>query len=119
MPRNNKQSEAAEQELEKAEVEYHRLHPLATQGNDVSPVTRGELRIILEDLLGQLGKPVAPKPEPAKPALDTSGKDQFIAMGRDSMLQFAQLNGIDTSGVDALPDDGLAEYIAANMNLKS
>ena len=40
-------------------------------------------------------------------------------MGRDSMLQFAQLNGIDTSGVDALPDDGLAEYIAANMNLKS
>ena len=118
MARTNKQSAAAEQELEKAEVEYHRLHPLASQGNDVAPITRGELRIILEDLLGQLGKPVAPKPEPAKPALDTSGKDQFIAMGRDSMLQFAQLNGIDTSGLDALPDDGLAEYIAAGMNLK-
>ena len=112
---------AAEAELQKAEQEYAKLHPLAAQGNDVSPITRGELRIILEDLLSQIGKPVAPKPAPTQqpaPQLDTSGKDQFLAMGRDSMLQFAQLNNIDVSAVEQLPDDGLAEFIAANMNLK-
>jgi len=47
---------AAEADPQKAEQEYVKLHPLASQGNDVAPITRGELRIILEDLLGQLGK---------------------------------------------------------------
>jgi len=51
---------AADAELQKAEKEYHQLHPLASQGNDVAPVTRGELRIILEDLLTKLasGTPI-------------------------------------------------------------
>jgi hypothetical protein len=47
---------AAETKPQKAEQEYVKLHPLVSQGNDVAPITRGELRVILEDLLGQLGK---------------------------------------------------------------
>ena len=122
MARTNKQSAAAEQELQKAEANYHRLHPLATQGNDVSPVTRGELRIILEDLLVKIGSgvPVATAPAPASapalPAIDTSGFEQFLSLGRDGMLQFAKANNIDTSGVLGLDDKALAEFIAANMN---
>src|SRR6056300_335105 len=55
-----KSAAAADAELQKAEKEYHQLHPLASQGNDVAPVTRGELRIILEDLLTKLasGTPI-------------------------------------------------------------
>lgn len=45
---------AAETELEKVEAEYIKLHPLASTGNDVAPITRGELRMILEDMLGQM-----------------------------------------------------------------
>ena len=45
------QKSAAEQEIQKAEAEYAKLHPLASQGYDVAPITRGELRLILEDLL--------------------------------------------------------------------
>ena len=122
MARTNKQSAAAEQELQKAEAKYHRLHPLATQGNDISPVTRGELRIILEDLLVKIGSGVpvatapAPAPAPAAPTLDTSGADQFLSLGRDAMLQFAKDNNIDVSGVLGLDDKALSEFIAANMN---
>ena len=121
-----RKSSAAESELQKAESKYHRLHPLATQGNDVSPVTRGELRIILEDLLVKIGSgvPVATAPAPASapasapalPAIDTSGFEQFLSLGRDGMLQFAKANNIDTSGVLGLDDKALAEFIAANMN---
>jgi DNA-directed RNA polymerase subunit F len=32
------------------------LHDLVAKGNDVAPITRGELRVILEDLLTKLGK---------------------------------------------------------------
>ena len=155
MPRTNKQSEAAEQELQTAEAEYAKLHPLASQGNYVAPITRGELRIILEDLLTKLasGDPIklqkdekaigdvimagvaldkrvaalekavaalAPAPAAASPAqLSFQGKDQILALGRTGMEEFAKTNCIDIAGVGALPDDGLAEYIAANMNLKS
>ena len=116
---------AADAELQSAEQKYAKLHPLASQGNDVSPITRGELRIILEDLLAQLGSPVAPIKTPIKPpvkpekSLDKSGSDQFLALGRDGMLQFAKANNIDISPVEKLPDEGLAEYLAINMNLKS
>ena len=57
------QNSAAEVELQKAEAEAHKLHPLLTQGNDVAPVTRGELKIILGDLLGKLasGGPIEVK----------------------------------------------------------
>ena len=47
---------SAEASLADAEAAYVKLHPLASQGNDVSPITRGELRLILEDLLMQMGK---------------------------------------------------------------
>ena len=124
MARTNKQPEAAaEQELQQAEVEYHRLHPLATQGNDVSPVTRGELRIILEDLLVKIGSgvPVATTPVPARapavPTIDTSGAGQLLSLGRDAMLQYAKLNNIDVSGVLGLDDTALAGFIAASMNV--
>ena len=43
------QSDAAEQELVSAETQYAELHGVLYQGYDVAPVTRGELRIILED----------------------------------------------------------------------
>ena len=119
MARTNKQSEAAEQELQKAEVEYHRLHPLATQGNDVSPVTRGELRIILEDLLVKIGSgvPIATTPPPAAHAVDTTGAGQLLNLGRDAMLQFAKMHNIDVSGVPDLDDTALAGFIAASMNV--
>lgn len=57
------QKSAAEVELQKAEAEAHKLHPLLTQGNDVAPVTRGELKTVLEDLLGKLasGGPIEVK----------------------------------------------------------
>ena len=112
---------AAEQELQKAESEYVKLHPLASQGNDVSPVTRGELRIILEDLLGQLGK-AAPAPAPAAapapaPKVNTDGADDLKALGLDGIKAAAQMNGIDIS---ALPDDIdlLADFVAAALNAK-
>lgn len=117
-------SSAAEQQLQKAEAEYVKLHPLASQGNDVAPVTRGELRIILEDLLGQLGK-AAPAPEmkvPVKPAaaspapkVNTDGADDLKALGLDGIKAAAQMNGIDIS---ALPDDVdlLADFVAAALN---
>ena len=124
MARTNKQPEAAaEQELQKAEVEYHRLHPLATQGNDVSPVNRGELRIILEDLLVKIGSgvPIATAPVPARapavPTIDTSGAGKLLSLGRDAMLQFAKLNNIDVSGVLGLDDTALAGFIAASKNV--
>ena len=123
MPKANKQSEAAEQELQKAEAEYHRLHPLATQGNAVSPVTRGELRIILEDLLVKIGSgvPIATTPAPARapvaPTVDTSGAGQLLNLGRDAMLQFAKMHNIDVSGVPDLDDTALAGFIAASMNV--
>jgi hypothetical protein len=66
------QSNAAEQELVSAETQYAELHGVLYQGYDVAPVTRGELRIILEDLLGKLagGAPIslassAPAVDPA------------------------------------------------------
>jgi hypothetical protein len=66
------QSNAAEQELVSAETQYAQLHGVLYQGYDVAPVTRGELRIILEDLLGKLagGAPIslassAPAVDPA------------------------------------------------------
>ena len=57
---------AAEAELQKAEDSFIRLHPYATKGNDVAPITRGELRVILEDLLRSLasGKSATAGPDP-------------------------------------------------------
>lgn len=116
---------AAELELEKAEAAYVKLHPLASQGNDVAPVTRGELRIILEDLLGQIGKAVVkPQPAPAptskpEPELNLDGAEEIKQLGRESMEQFAQMNGIDISGASGLDDEGLAQFIAASMNANS
>jgi hypothetical protein len=45
-----------EEVLQKAEAAFVKLHPLAAQGNDVAPITRGELRTILDDLIAQLGQ---------------------------------------------------------------
>ena len=55
------QSDAAEQELQKVEAAAHELHPLLSQGNDVAPVTRGELKMIVADLLAKLagGAPIS------------------------------------------------------------
>jgi hypothetical protein len=96
------------------------LHPLATQGNADSPVTRGELRIILEDLLVKIGSGVpvatAPAPAPVAHTIDTSGADQFLSLGRDAMLQFAKDHNIDVSGALGLDDNALAEFIAASVN---
>lgn len=153
---SKKLSVDGEAELRKAEQEYAKLHPLASQGNDVAPITRGELRIILEDLLTKLanGDPIrlqkdekaigdmvlavgqligrikaledaalAPAPAPAAAASpaqpNLQGKDQILALSRTAMEKFAKAHGIDISGVETLPDEGLAEYIAANMNLQS
>ena len=57
------QKSAAEAELQKAESAAHKLHPLLTQGNDGAPVTRGELKTVLGDLLGKLaaGGPIEVK----------------------------------------------------------
>jgi hypothetical protein len=117
---------AAEAELQRAEAEYVKLHPLASQGNDVSPVTRGELRIILEDLLTQLGKaaPVeAPKAAAASSGdatghkVDTTGFEQFMPLGIDGIKDFAKQNNIDVSALDGQSDLQLwAEFVAAAMN---
>ena len=125
---------AAESELQKVEAEYVKLHPLASQGNDVSPVTRGELRLILEDLLAQMGKaaPAPAQPEPPKadpdagfdlsaptaPQLNLSGVGELKALSRKDMLEFAKVNGLDVSGLEGLPDEGLAEALAAMLNFK-
>ena len=55
------QSDAAEQELQKVEAAAHELHPLLSQGNDVAPITRGELKMIVADLLAKLagGAPIS------------------------------------------------------------
>ena len=64
-------------------------------------------------------------PKPAKPAkadaaaVDTSGSDKILALGRAAMEDFAKTNNIDISGFGNAADDVLAEFIAANMNLKS
>ena len=53
-------TDAAEQEMQKVEAAAHELHPLLSQGNDVAPVTRGELKMIVADLLAKLagGAPI-------------------------------------------------------------
>jgi len=53
-------TEAAEQEMQKVEAAAHELHPLLSQGNDVAPITRGELKMIVADLLTKLagGAPI-------------------------------------------------------------
>lgn len=117
---------AAESELQKAEAAYVKLHPLASQGNDVAPVTRGELRIILEDLLAQMGKlapaPAAPAvaaPDAAAPAqVNTDGADELKKLSLKALKDLAAKHNIDIS---ALPEekDLLADYIAANMNLSA
>jgi hypothetical protein len=118
----------AEQELQKAEAEYVKLHPLASQGNDVAPITRGELRIILEDLLAQMGK--APAPEPAapvvpvgqgtpdmKPQVDLTGVEQFDNMSLDTLKDFAKKNNIDVSAIDGQTDLQMwREFLTASMN---
>ena len=65
-------TDAAEQELQKVEAAAHELHPLLSQGNDVAPITRGELKMIVADLLTKLagGAPItiassAPAVDPA------------------------------------------------------
>ena len=125
-----RKTNAAETELQKVEAQYVKLHPLASEGNDVAPITRGELRMILEDLLAQMGKaaPEEAKPEPPKadagadltaaPQLNLSGVGELKALSRKEMLEFAKINGLDVSGLEGLPDEGLAEYIAANMNFQ-
>ena len=115
-------ADAAEQELQKAEAEYVKLHPLAATGNDVAPITRGELRIILEDLLGQLGKAPAPDaviaPEP-KPAIDLTGIEQFDGKTLDEMKEIAKMMQIDTSAIDAFDDVQLwKEFVTAAINAK-
>ena len=54
-------TDAAEQEMQKVEAAAHELHPLLSQGNDVAPVTRGELKMIVADLLTKLagGAPIS------------------------------------------------------------
>jgi hypothetical protein len=123
-------ADAAEQELQKAEAEYVKLHPLAATGNDVAPITRGELRIILEDLLSQLGK--APAPEPAvpvipagqgtpdmKPQVDLSGIEQFDGKTVDEMKEIAKMMQIDASAIDFSDDLQLwKEFVTAAINAK-
>ena len=125
---------AAEAELQKVEAQYVKLHPLASTGNDVSPITRGELRIILEDLLGQMGvaAPEPTQPEPPKvdpdagfdlsapdsPQLNLAGASELEGLSRKDMLAFAKTNGLDVSGLQDLPDEGLAKALAAMLNFK-
>ena len=54
-------TDAAEQEMQKVEAAAHELHPLLSQGNDVAPITRGELKMIVADLLAKLagGAPIS------------------------------------------------------------
>jgi len=59
----------------------------------------------------------APAPAPATHTIDTSGADQLLRLGRDAMLQFAKQHNIDVSGALGLDDQGLAEFIAASMNV--
>jgi len=65
-------TDAAEQEMQKVEAAAAELHPLLSQGNDVAPITRGELKMIVADLLAKLagGAPItiassAPAVDPA------------------------------------------------------
>jgi len=120
-------TDAAEQELQKAETEYVKLHPLAATGNDVAPITRGELRIILEDLLGQLGKEVAAPVDQApavatpdmKPPVDLTGIEQFDGKTLDEMKEIAKMMQIDTSAIDAFDDVQLwKEFVTAAINAK-
>ena len=138
---------AAEQELQAAEAQVHKLHPLMYGGTDVSPVTRGELKVILEDLLGKLagGAPIslakdekaigdlvlalgkldgrvkslegAAAPASPAPQVNTDGAADLKALGLDGIKAAAQMNGIDIS---ALPEeiDLLADFVAAAMNAK-
>ena len=114
---------AAEQELQKAEAEYVKLHPLAAKGNDVSPVTRGELRIILEDLLVQLGKAPAPAPEPVKeepkkPEKPLTDKE-LNEMTVEQLKMVAKWNDLDVSQIATSDDPNLwREFIGLSMDLK-
>ncbi len=60
---------------------------------------------------------VAPAPAAAKPGIDLSGASDLMKLSLKALKDFAATNAIDISG---LPRDKqlLAEYIAANMNLK-
>ena len=167
MPSSKKDAQPASVRdvLKKAEQRYKQSQPLASIGNDVSAITRGELVAVLEELvttlasggdvrlekdekaiggllegtrklnqeLGLVAKGMtdlsarvaaletksAPKPAKADvPAVDTSGSDQFLALGRSGMEDFAKANNIDISGFGNAADEVLAEFIAANMNLK-
>ena len=114
--------DAAEQELQKAEVEYVQLHGSLYQGYDVSPITRGELKVILEDLLVQFGKAPAPEgpvaPEP-KPDIDLTGIEQFLGKTLDEMKEIAKMMQIDTSAIDAFDDVQLwKEFVTAAINAK-
>jgi len=88
-------ADAAEQELQKAEAEYIKLHPLAATGNDVAPITRGELRIILEDLLAQMGKAPAPEPAMSAPLFSTI-LCVAISIGRPSSSELRESHPITT-----------------------
>ena len=123
-------ADAAEQELQKAEAEYIKLHGSLYQGYDVSPITRGELKVILEDLLVQFGK--APAPEPAapvvpagqgtpdmKPQVDLTGIEQFDGKTVDEMKEIAKMMQIDTSAIDAVDHLQLwKEFVTAAINAK-
>ena len=53
------QIEVTEQRVEDApvvEVPASKFHPALDAGPDVAPITRGELRLILDDLLSKLGR---------------------------------------------------------------
>jgi hypothetical protein len=120
----------AEQELQKAEATYVQLHGSLYQGYDVSPITRGELKVILEDLLVQFGK--APAPEPAapvvpagqgtpdmKPQVDLTGIEQFDGKTVDEMKEIAKMMQIDASSIDFSDDLQLwKEFVTAAINAK-
>ena len=88
----------------------------------------GEIEAALQQQLDQQHAPTTapglpwaaltvPARAPAAHTIDTSGADQFLSLGRDAMIQFAKLHNIDLFGVLGLDDRGLAEFIAASVNL--
>lgn len=100
---------AAETEIEKVEAAYIKLHPLASKGNDVSPITRGELRMILEDMLGQMAGGASAAPADLSDhlkRLDTLAGQMLQIEGKlmrekDAIIQ--RLEALETGALTSAP----------------
>jgi len=94
-----------EEVLQKAEAAFVKLHPLAAQGNDVAPITRGELRTILDDLIGQLGQ-AAGAPDLQKVREDMAAFVTGIGQVTDRVANLEKaVSGLLQAGVKAPEPD--------------